>query len=84
MTAVLEEDATLTRVDDAMKKALEDAADAYKQAPARLRDEIIAAARAGQKPAAIVRVIRYVYTYDYVARLVREDRRENPGLYAKP
>jgi hypothetical protein len=68
------EHATLTRVDDETRRELAAAADAYEQAPARLKAAILAAARRGERPADIVRAIRYTYTYDYVARLVRQDR----------
>lgn len=73
MTAILEH-ATLTHVDEEMLRKLAAAADIYEQGPARLKAAILEAARNGEKPADIVRAIRHVYTYDYVARLVREDR----------
>lgn len=75
---------TLTGVDDKTRQSLTDAADNYEHAPARLQAAILAAARKGEKPAAIARAIGYVYTYDYVARLVRKDRAANPGLYVRP
>jgi hypothetical protein len=74
MTAVLERRETLTDVDDATRADLEQAATAYEKAPENLKAAILAAAESGEKPAAIARAIRYVYTYDYVARLIREDR----------
>jgi hypothetical protein len=74
---------TLTGVDDETRQSLTVAADNYEHAPARLQAAILDAARAGEKPAAITRAIGYVYTYDYVARLVRLDRRANPGLYKR-
>ena len=85
VTVILERE-TLTGVDPETRQALEDAADSYAMAPSRLQAAILAAARQGDKPALIARAISYVYTYDYVARLVRSDRRANPGLYerAKP
>lgn len=61
-------------MDDETRQALKAAADEYQQAPARLKAAILEAARNGEKPAAIARAIGYVYTYDYVARLIREDR----------
>jgi hypothetical protein len=82
VTVILEHE-TLTRVDEQTRQSLTDAADNYEHGPARLQAAIIAAARAGEKPAAITRAIRYVYTYDYVAKLVREDKRANPGLYPR-
>jgi hypothetical protein len=81
VTVVLEH-ATLTQVDDRTRRELEQAADAYERAPVRLRSVILAAARAGEKPAAITRAIRHAYTYEYVARLIREDKAANPEAYA--
>ena len=81
VTAVLEHE-TLTGVDDETRQALEAAADNYEHGPARLQAAILDAARSGEKPAAITRAIGYVYTYDYVAKLVRLDRKANPSLYA--
>lgn len=74
---------TLTGVDAETRQALEVAADVYAMAPARLQAAILAAARKGDKPADIARTISYVYTYDYVARLIRKDRKDNPGLYPR-
>jgi hypothetical protein len=65
-----------------MKQRLEQAGRTYREAPAELRAVILASGRAGDKPAEIHKTIGYVYTYDYVARLVREDRAKNPGLHA--
>ena len=81
MTAVLEQRATLTGVDEETRQSLTAAASDYKEAPARLKTAILEAARGGEKPADIARAIGYVYTYDYVARLVRKDRKANPGKY---
>lgn len=80
MTEVLDRE-TLTGVDEETRQVLEVAADNYEHGPARLQAAILAAARRGEKPAAITRAIGYVYTYDYVAKLVRGDKRANPGLY---
>jgi hypothetical protein len=82
VTALLEHE-TLTGVDEKTRQALQAAADTYAAAPARLQAAILAAARGGEKPAAIARAIGYVYTYDYVARLVRKDRAANPGEYKR-
>ena len=82
VTALLEHE-TLTRVDDETRQSLVAAADNYEHAPARLQAAILEAARGGEKPAAIARAIGYVYTYDYVAKLVRLDRKANPGLYTR-
>lgn len=73
VTAITEH-ATLTEMDESTAKALAEAAEAYEQAPVRLRAAILTAARSGETPAAITRAIRHVYTYDYVARLIRQDR----------
>jgi hypothetical protein len=72
---------TLTDMDEARRQRLADAADAVLNGPDRLKAEILDAGRAGEKPATIHRVIYPAYTYDYVARLVREDREANPGEY---
>jgi hypothetical protein len=82
VTIALDQRATLADVEEATRLALKAAADEYEQAPARLKAAILEAARAGDKPAAIARAIGYVYTYDYVARIIRLDRSENPGEYA--
>jgi hypothetical protein len=74
---------TLTGVDQDTRQSLEDAADNYAMAPARLQAAILEAARKGDKPATIARAINYVYTYDYVARLVRNDKRIHPALYKR-
>ena len=74
MTAVQEHE-TLTGVDQQTRQELEAAADAFVQSPAVLKAAILKAARNGDRPADIVRAIRHVYTYDYVAKLVREDRK---------
>lgn len=59
-----------------MEDELKQAAQVYEEAPKRLRAAIIKAAfDRGEKPAAITRAIGYVYTPDYVARLVRDERK---------
>lgn len=80
VTALMEH-ATLTDMDETIAKELADAADAYGKATdalekrsAGLRAAILDAARDGQRPADIVRAIGHVYTYEYVARLIRQDR----------
>jgi hypothetical protein len=80
VTVVLEH-ATLTQVDEETRGKLEAAADAYEQASPRLRAAIITAARAGNKPSEITRAIRHAYTYEYVSRLIREDKAGNPEAY---
>jgi hypothetical protein len=77
------EHATLTDMDDETRRGLEEAADDVLNGPDRLRARIVAAGRKGDKPAEIHRVIYPAYTYDYVARLVREDRAANPELHAR-
>jgi hypothetical protein len=74
--------ATLTQVDDETRAELERAADNYVTGPDRLKAAMISAARKGDKPAAIARAIGYAYTYDFTAKLIREDRAANPGEYA--
>lgn len=79
VTAVLEADATLAGVDEQTRQELAAAAGAYVQAPENLKAAIIAAAAKGQKPADIARAIGYAYTYDYVAKLVRDWKAEQRG-----
>jgi hypothetical protein len=70
-------------MDDETARALKEAADAYERASSQLelaskalRRAILDAGRR-ERPADITRVIRYLYTYDYVARLIREGRKES-------
>lgn len=74
IVTAISEHATLTEMDESTATELAEAAEAYEQAPVRLRAAILAAARNGETPASITRAIRHVYTYDYVARLIRQDR----------
>lgn len=73
MTAVLEHE-TLAQMDAKTRERLEQAAQTYRDAPANLKAEILASGEKGDRPADIVKAIGHVYTYDYVARLVRDDR----------
>jgi hypothetical protein len=73
--------ATLTQVDDETRAELEQAADNYVNGPERLKRAMISAARKGNKPAAIARAISYAYTYDFTAKLVREDKAAHPEAY---
>jgi hypothetical protein len=57
-----------------LRTKLEAAAKAYVDAPGNLRKAILEAASEGEKPADIARAIEYAFTYDYVARLIRQDR----------
>ena len=82
VTVILERE-TLTAVDQETWQSLDVAADNYVNGPARLQAAVLAAARSGEKPAAIARAIAYAYTYDYVAKLVRLDRKANPGFYVR-
>lgn len=61
-------------MDEETRAKLATAAKAYTDAPANLRAAIIEAGRNGDKPADIARAINYAFTYDYVARLIRQDR----------
>jgi hypothetical protein len=81
VTVTIDHRATLADVDEQTRQALEVAADNYEHGPDRLKSAILDAARKGDKPAAIARAIGFVYTYDYVAKLIREDRAENPSAY---
>ena len=82
VTVILERE-TLTGVDQETRQELEVAADNYAMARPGSRRRSWRRPARGEKPAAIARAIDYVYTYDYVARLVRLDRRANPGLYER-
>jgi hypothetical protein len=81
MVTVTMESGTLTQVDPETRTELEQAADNYVNGPDRLKAAIIKAARKGDKPAVIVRAIAYAYTYDFTAKLIREDRGRHPGEY---
>lgn len=76
VVTVLSEHATLSDMDETTARELADAAEAYEQAPVRLRAAIVAAARKGERPADITRAIGHAFTYEYVARLIRKDRAE--------
>ena len=65
---------TLAAMDEETRAKLATAAKAYRDAPADLRAAIIESGRNGDRPADIVKAIDYAFTYDYVARLVRQDR----------
>ena len=80
VTAVLDERATLTAMDDATKQELAALGAVYRETPAKLREAVIAAGRRGDKPAEIHRAIGYVWTYDYVAKLVRDDRKRRKAV----
>jgi hypothetical protein len=73
---------TLPQVDPETRDELERAADNYVNGPDRLKAAMIKAARKGDKPAAIARAIGYAHTYDFTAKLIREDRAANPAAYA--
>lgn len=74
---------TLTQVDPETRADLEGAADNYVNGPDRLKAAITRAARKGDKPADIARAISYAYTYDFTAKLIREDKAANPEKYAR-
>jgi hypothetical protein len=79
---------TLTDMDDETRLGLAEAADHVLHGPERLKAKIIAAGRNGEKPADIHKVIHPAYTYDYVAKLIREDRaartRQSPDAPQPP
>lgn len=58
-------------MDDAVKTELQEAAAAYREAPKRLREAIIQAAKQGSTDAEIAQAIDLTYGPDYVGRLVR-------------
>lgn len=59
-----------------MSAKLAKAARVYREAPENLKTTILKAADEGMKPAAITRAIEHTYTADYVARLVREHKKD--------
>jgi len=61
-------------MDEETRRGLAEAADNVLHGPERLKAKIIEAGRKGDKPADIHKVIHPAYTYDYTARLIREDR----------
>lgn len=82
IVTVTVEPGTLTQVDPETRAELEQAADNYVNGPDRLKAAMIRAARKGDKPAAIARATGYAYTYDFTAKLIREDRAANPEAYS--
>jgi alkylhydroperoxidase/carboxymuconolactone decarboxylase family protein YurZ len=65
---------TLAGMDEKTRRGLIKAADAVTNGPDRLRALIIKAARDGESPAEIHRVIFPAYTYDYVTKVIRRDK----------
>lgn len=57
------------------RRELAELADTYRETPPKLRARIIAAGRKGGRPADIQRAIGHLFTYNYVAGLIREDKR---------
>lgn len=55
-----------------MKTELKEAAAAYRDAPRKLKDAIVRAARQGDTAAKIAVMIDLTYSPDYVARIIRE------------
>lgn len=68
-------------MDPETRQKLEAAADNYVSGPDRLQAAILEAARNGDKASDITRAIMHAYTYEYVGRLIRSDRKVNPHLY---
>jgi len=66
-------------MDDQLRRELEEAADDVVHGRGRLRAAIFRAADAGERAADITKAIGHAYTYDYVARLVRERRGPSKG-----
>ena len=66
-------------MDDDTRRGLTEAAAEMMAAPERLKTLILEAARRGERPAAIHRVIFPAYTYDYIAQLIRKDRAAADG-----
>lgn len=66
--------ATLDRVQEDTRRELKDAAEAVRSGPSLLKVAICKAADEGERAADITRAIDHVWTYDYVARIIREHR----------
>lgn len=66
--------ATLDRVNDDTRRELKEAAEAVRSGPSLLKVAICKAADEGERAADITRAIDHVWTYDYVARVIREHR----------
>ena len=67
-------DATLTYVHEDTRRELKEAAEAVRSGPSLLKVAICKAADEGERAADITRAIDHVWTYDYVARVIREHR----------
>lgn len=57
-----------------MKTRLREAAEAYNEAPAKLRDAILEAADKGSTDAEIAVAIDLTYSPDYIGKLIRQHR----------
>lgn len=55
-----------------MKTELEEAATAFAEAPKRLRAAIVSAGQRGETSVKIAETIKFAYSPDYVARIIRE------------
>ena len=66
--------ATLTCVQEDTARELKEAAEAVRSGPSLLKVAICKAADEGERAADITRAIDHVWTYDYVARVIREHR----------
>ncbi len=65
---------TLSCVDDDVRADLKEAAAALKAAPNNLKAAIIRAAGRGENANKITEAIEFVYSPDYVRRIIREAR----------
>lgn len=63
-------------VSEETRAALSAAADTYVRAPIQLKEAILEASDGGKSVAEITRAIEHTYTADYVARLVREHKKD--------
>ena len=59
---------------DEDRQELRELADWVDNGPARLKRAILDAAAKGARPSEITKAIRHVYTYDYVAAIIRKAR----------
>lgn len=57
---------------------LEQAADAFKEAPKRLQAAIVRAAEGGETALEIAKAIDFAYSPDYVSRIIRKELGPRP------
>lgn len=71
---LLQDRENLSHVDDDVRADLQQAAAALRDAPANLKAAILRAAARGENANRITEAIGFVYSPDYVRRIIREGR----------